>query len=259
MSLLRRILRIAATIPRLENFSRYLFIGPHPDDIEIGCGATIAKLAALGKDITFLICLDGRYGLDNAPIGTTPTQLVQIRQAEAVESAHRLGISKVHFLNFSDGGFYNPEDLRKSIAQTIGTIKPDILFSVDPDVPSECHIDHLNVGQQSKVVANFSTNSHIMARYGTESAPVKAIALYMTDRPNRFVKTNRHFLKLQLDAIFGVHLSQFPPNCSQRQSISLYLKLRSVLFGLRSLSLPSLRAESFRVLDTTRMHCLPEA
>ena len=62
MSLTRIALKFAAPLPHLENFDRYLFIGPHPDDIEIGAGATVSRLTALGKQVSFLICTDGRFG-----------------------------------------------------------------------------------------------------------------------------------------------------------------------------------------------------
>ena len=255
MSLLRLVLKAAAPLPKLEDFSRYLFIGPHPDDIEIGCGATVSKLASLGKEISFLICLDGRYGLQNAPEGMTPEELVSVRKEEALESARRLGVDDVHFLDFCDGGFYKAEDLRSALAVQVGLFRPDIIFSVDPDVPAECHIDHINVGQQSKIIANFASNGAIMQRYGANAVKVAAIALYMTAKPNRFVRTKKEHFKKQLDAIFNVHKSQFPEGCPEADSIPLYLKMRSIFFGLRSLKG---RAEGFRVMDITRMHCLPE-
>ena len=46
MSLTRLALKFAVPAVKLEAYRRYLFIGPHPDDIEIGAGATAAKLAA---------------------------------------------------------------------------------------------------------------------------------------------------------------------------------------------------------------------
>ena len=60
MSITKAVLRFAAPLPKIEQFDRFLFLGPHPDDIEIGAGATAAKLAAMGKQVTFLICTDGR-------------------------------------------------------------------------------------------------------------------------------------------------------------------------------------------------------
>ena len=255
MSLLRLVLKAAAPLPKIEDFSRYLFIGPHPDDIEIGCGATVSKLVSLGKEISFLICLDGRYGIENAAPGMTPEQLIPIRRDEAIESARRLGVDDVHFLDLCDGGFYRTEDLRAAIAVQVGLFRPDVIFSVDPDVPNECHIDHLNVGRESKTIANFASNGPIMARYGASPVKVAAIALYMTAKPNRFVCTSGGHVDKQLDAIFNVHTSQFPDGCPQAKSISMYIKIRSYFFGIRSLKG---RAEGFRMLDTTHMHCLPE-
>jgi len=254
MSVLKLVLKKAAPLPKLESFSRYLFIGPHPDDIEIGAGATASKLVSLGKEVSFLICLDGRFGLAYAPKGTTEDQLVKIRKAEARESAKRLGVDDVHFLDFSDGGFYDEKELRAAIAVQVGLFRPDVIFAVDPDVPNECHVDHITVGKQCKIVANFASNTEIMQRYGAKPADVKAIALYMTARPNRFVGTRGHLQK-QLDSVFSVHLSQFPPTCGEAKSIPMYLKLRSFFFGCRSLKG---RAEGFRVIDGTHMHCLPE-
>ena len=68
MSLTRLALHCAAPVPHPERFTRYLFVGPHPDDIEIGAGATVSRLTAQGKRVTFLICTDGRYGTENTAL-----------------------------------------------------------------------------------------------------------------------------------------------------------------------------------------------
>ncbi len=252
--MLRFVLKTAVPLPRLESFSRYLFIGPHPDDIEIGCGATVSRLAAMGKEIGFLICLDGRYGLGNAPEGTTPEQLVDIRKAEATASARLLGASDIRFLDFCDGGFYDVTELRTAIARYVGEFKPDVIFAVDPDVPNECHIDHIQIGQQCKIVAKLAPFREIMERYGAESAQVKAIALYMTARPNRYVRTSKKDLDKQIQAM-KTNKSQFPEGCGDLSSVSLYLKLRSFFYGMRRLRG---HAEGFRVIDALHMHCFPE-
>ena len=254
MSLTRLALRVAAPVPQIASFDRVLFIGPHPDDIEIGAGATAAKLAAAGKRVSFLVCLDGRYGLGNAPSGTTPEELIELRKAEAQASARALGVEDVRFLGLSDGGFYEREELRRGIARIIGEVKPQLVFAPDPDVDSECHTDHLNVGREAKEIGHFAPYREIMAQYGAESADVRALAFYMTARPNRFVGT-RGLIDKQLAAIL-CHKTQFPADSEDYKSVSLYLKLRAADFGLRSLQG---QAEGFRVLGRTQMHCLPEA
>ena len=254
MSLTRLVLRFAAPVPQVESFQRYLFVGPHPDDIEIGAGATAAKLTAAGKQVTFLVCTDGHFGLEHAPQGTTPEELVGLRKAEAIASAQALGVTDVRFLDFSDGGAYDLEALVKATAQIVGDLQPELIFAPDPDVTSECHIDHRNAGEAAKRLAFFAPFPEVMAQYGAAPAPVRALAFYMTAKPNRFVRTNG-LLHQQLDAIL-CHRTQFPQDSEAFKSLFLYLKLRSVDFGLRSLKG---RAEGFRALGQTHMHCLPEA
>lgn len=254
MGLTKLALRFAAPVPNIENYQRFLFIGPHPDDIEIGAGATAAKLAAAGKDICFLICTDGRFGDGNVGEEVTRKQLIEMRKREAVQSAERLGITDVRFLGLSDGGFYKEKELRREIAGVIGDFQPEVLLAPDPCVSSECHMDHLNVGNAVRRLACFAAYDGIMKGYESIGAPVKVLAYYMTAKPNRFVGT-RGYLKKQLNAVFESHVSQFPPGCEEAKSISLYLKLRAAEFGIRSLKGC---AEGFRVLGTLHMHCLPE-
>ena len=255
MGLTKAILKFAAPLPKIEECERFLFVGPHPDDIEIGAGATAAKLVDMGKTVRFLVCLDGRFGTTNAPEGLVGEKLVEVRQKEAMTSAMKLGVTDVHFLNLSDGGFYEQKELILGIAKEVGEFKPDVILAPDPCVTSECHIDHLNVGNAAKQVAYFAPYTDIMKGYGAEDAPVKALAYYMTAKPTQYIKTSG-YVKKQIDAIFTSHLSQFPEGCGDTKTIPLYLNLRSIDFGIRSFKG---RAEGFRVLGITQMHCLPEA
>ena len=253
MSLTRLILRFAAPVPHPDPFERYLMIGPHPDDIEIGAGATVARLAAQGKKICFLICTDGRFGLENAP-GTAPEELIRLRKAESLASARALGVDDVRFLGLSDGAFYDTDDLFRGIVHVIGEVKPELIFVPDPDVSSECHADHRNVGEAARRAAFFAPFPEIMEKHGAEPADVQALAFYMTAKPNRFVKV-KGLIGRQLGALL-LHKTQFPRESESFRTISLYLKLRAADFGLRSLNG---QAEGFRVLGRTQMHCLPEA
>ena len=247
-------MRFAAPFPKVESFERYLFLGPHPDDIEIGAGATVAALAAQGKSICFLICTDGRYGTVNMKDSVTEEELIAIRKDEAIRSAAALGVTDVRFLNLSDGGFYDFDELVKQIAGVISSFKPDVMFAPDPAPASECHIDHLNVGKAVRTLAVNADNPGIMKKLGADACAVKAVAFYMTAKPNVYMKTTG-FLKKQLAALFENHLSQYPEGCADRKAIELYLKLRARDFGFRSFKLT---AEGFRMLGMTHMHCLPE-
>ena len=253
MGLTKQILKIAAPAPKVEAFSRYLFIGPHPDDIEIGCGATAAKLAAAGKQITFLIMTDGRYGDGNS--GVRGDELVSLRRQEAVSSAGHLGITDVRFLDLSDGGFYDYEDMVRGLARIVGECRPELIFAPDPMTGRECHIDHLRTGHAAAHIAYMAPYPGIMERYGAAAADVQGIAFYMTAKPNRFVRVSGESFSLQQEAVFDHHTSQFPRGGADAKQLALYLKLRSADLGVRNLCA---HAEGFRVLGRTQMHCVPE-
>ena len=255
MSIVSLARRLAAPTPKIESFQRFLFIGPHPDDIEIGAGATASKLVSVGKNVCFLVCIDGRYGDANLRSPIPPEELAALRREEAEKSASALGVHDVRFLGLTDGGFYTRDELFRGIARVMGEFKPEVVFTPDPCVTSECHIDHLNVGECVRRAAYLAPYSNIMVGYGAASAPVKALAYYMTSKPTQYIKTTGH-VDRQLDAIFKNHISQFPPGCGDAKAISLYIRLRAADFGLRSLKGS---AEGFRVLGVTQMHCLPEA
>ena len=255
MNITKLALKFAAPVPKPDQFGRYLFVGPHPDDIEIGAGASVAALADQGKKICFLICTDGRYGDTNAPKELTREDLIELRKEEAVKSAAVLGVTDVRFLELSDGGFYTQDELLRGIAAVISDFRPDILFAPDPFVSSECHTDHLNVGRAVRALAVSAGNKGIMEKLGAAAAPVQAVAYYMTAKPNAYIKTTG-CLQKQIHAVFDNHLSQYPEGSEDAAAIQLYLKLRAVDFGIRSFHKT---AEGFRVLGSLHMHCLPEA
>lgn len=255
MSITKLALRFAAPLPALLGFQRYLFIGPHPDDIEIGAGATAARLRAMGKEVCFLICTDGRYGDGAAPAGLSREDLIALRRRESLASARALEVEDVRFLNLSDGGFYTDEQLLHAMAAVIGDFKPDCIFAPDPFVSSECHVDHLRCGRAAGQLAYMAPYAGVMEGYGASTAPVEALAYYMTAKPNRYVGT-KGFVEKQLSALFDCHSSQFPAGSPAAKTLALYLKLRSADMGLRCLKS---HAEGFRVLGKIHMHCLPEA
>ncbi len=254
MGLTKLALKFAAAPPDIESFTRYLFIGPHPDDIEIGCGATAAKLAAEGKQVTFLILTDGRYG-DGFSGGIKGDELVSLRKQESIASAAKLGVKDVRFLDLCDGGFYDYEDMVRGIAKTAGECGPELIFAPDPYTGRECHIDHLNTGRAAAHAAYFCPYPGIMNRLGADAADVKGISFYMTAKPNRYVRVTKDMFRLQNEALFGCHTSQFPEGIPETKQLQMYLKLRSADFGLRSMCR---HAEGFRVLGQTHMHCIPE-
>ena len=256
MSIINAILKKAVPLPDLLSYDNFLFVAPHPDDIEIGAGAMVALLTKLDKKVTFLVATDGRYGTADESI--SPERLVEIRREEQIKSAKILGVEKVEFLSFKDGGDYDLYAMTCEIAKAICRIRPQVVFAPDFTLTTELHADHLNVGKATANAFIMAEALHIAKEWGLECINCDAIAFYYTNKPNKIFKTKKG-LKLAIKAI-RQHKSQFPPDeKGENQSlkgIETYLKLRALRLGLKRFSLS---ACGFRVLGKTHAHCCPES
>lgn len=122
-----------------------LAIGAHPDDIEFGCGGTLAKWAAAGCEIHHLVCTDGAKGTWDAL--TDPALLVATRQEEQRAASRALGgKGDVVFLGWPDGELECGLRQRWEVAYWIRRIKPDVVLGHDPWKRYRLHPDHRNAG-----------------------------------------------------------------------------------------------------------------
>lgn len=252
MCLINFILKKVLPLPKLTKCESFLFIGPHPDDIEIATGATVAKLAAMGKRIKFLICTDGRYGIDKDDI--TIESAIAIRQEEARRSAEFLGVSDIEFLPFPDGGDYKIEDLTKEILRVITTFQPDIVFAPDPKLITELHLDHINVGLATGYAFLASGISKQMKDNNLQPTKTKGIAYYYTDKPNTYFKVKKVDSKKQRQAI-KLHVSQMPEGSLELKAILAYILIRQFRYGMRRCKG---RVDCYRLLGSMHIHCVAE-
>ena len=116
-----------------------LAFGSHPDDVELGCGATIAKEISLGKKV-------GIIDLTRGELGTRGS--AEIRDVEAGRSAEILGVSVRNNLEFADGFFVNDKKHQMEIIKMIRRYRPEIVLCNSVE---DRHIDH---GKGSKLVSD---------------------------------------------------------------------------------------------------------
>ena len=96
-----------------------LAFGAHPDDVELGCGATIAKEISLGKKV-------GIVDLTRGELGTRGS--AEIRDKEAKKAAEILKVAVRENLNFSDGFFINNKEHQLKIIEMLRKYQPDIVL-----------------------------------------------------------------------------------------------------------------------------------
>ena len=129
----------------LETPRRALAVGAHPDDIEFGCGGTLAKWAAAGCEIHHLVCTDGSRGTWDA--AEDPARLVVTREHEQRNAAAALGgTSEVTFLRWPDGEREAGLRQRWQVCAAIRSIRPDVVIGHDPWKRYRLHPDHRNAG-----------------------------------------------------------------------------------------------------------------
>lgn len=122
-----------------------LAIGAHPDDVEFGAGATLAKWAAAGCAVHHLVCTDGSKGTWDVRADTAA--LARTRQDEQREAARRLGATgEVVFLGEVDGELGSGPTLRGRVAEVIRRVRPDVVLGHDPWKPYRLHPDHRHAG-----------------------------------------------------------------------------------------------------------------
>jgi LmbE family N-acetylglucosaminyl deacetylase len=125
--------------------SRALAIGAHPDDIEFGCGATLAKWAAGGGQIRHLVCTDGAKGSWDP--GADLAELAVARQHEQRAASKALGgHGDVIFLGWPDGELDAGIRQRWEVAYWIRKTRPDVVLGHDPWRRYRLHPDHRNAG-----------------------------------------------------------------------------------------------------------------
>ncbi|CAA0171455.1 Carbohydrate esterase, family CE14 [Tenacibaculum maritimum] len=107
-----------------------LAFGAHPDDVELGCSATIAKEISLGKKV-------GIIDLTRGELGTRGS--AELRDQEAEKAAKILGVSVRENLGFADGFFLNDKKHQLEIIKMLRKYQPEIVLCNAVD---DRHIDH---------------------------------------------------------------------------------------------------------------------
>ncbi|WP_262149356.1 bacillithiol biosynthesis deacetylase BshB1 [Chryseobacterium foetidum] len=107
-----------------------LAFGAHPDDVELGCGGTIAKLISEGKTCVIV-------DLTKGELGTRGTD--QTRKEEATEAAKILGVAARENLGLKDGFLVNSEEYQIELVKMIRKYKPEIVLANAID---DRHPDH---------------------------------------------------------------------------------------------------------------------
>jgi LmbE family N-acetylglucosaminyl deacetylase len=185
-----------------------LAIGAHPDDVEFGCGATLAKWAAAGCTIHHLVCTDGSKGSWDPHADVA--ELVRRRRDEQREAAHRLAgpcAGEVRFLGAVDGELSSDLAMRERVARVIRELRPDVVVGHDPWKRYRLHPDHRHAGLLACDGVVAARDPHFFPHQGLAPHRPGALLLFEADEPGH-VEDVSEFVEVKLDALLA-HASQF--------------------------------------------------
>jgi len=130
-----------------ESWSSALAVVAHPDDLEYGTAAAVARWTGQGKRIVYCLATSGEAGIDAIP----PEQAGPLREAEERAGAALVGVDVVEFLGHPDGVLEYGLGLRRDIARAVRRHRPDVVVTCNhhdvwgPGAPNQA--DHIALGR----------------------------------------------------------------------------------------------------------------
>jgi LmbE family N-acetylglucosaminyl deacetylase len=184
---------------------RALAVGAHPDDIEFGCSATLAKWAAAGCAVTFCVLTDGSKGTWDAAQDTEA--LMKTRAGEQHEALAAIGGTGLFLLEQVDGELQSDLATRALVCKVIRQVRPDVVFGHDPWRRYRLHPDHRNAGFLATDGIVAARDPHFFPEQNVAPHRPKALLLWEADEPDHVEDIEGH-VDTKLAALLE-HRSQF--------------------------------------------------
>lgn len=185
-----------------------LAIGAHPDDVELGCGGTLAKFISQGKKVAIVDLTEGELGTR----GTNET-----RAKEAKRASNILGVVVRENLGMKDGFLSNTEEYQMRIVKMVRKYQPEIIFANAID---DRHPDHAKAAKLVSDACFLSGLIKIETVEAGENQPVwrpKHIFNYIqwkSIKPD-FVVDISDFMDKKIEACLAYETQFYNPNSEE--------------------------------------------
>lgn len=113
--------------PLDESWTSALAIVAHPDDLEYGTAAAVARWTSQGKRVAYCLATSGEAGID----GIAPERSGPLREQEERDGAAKVGVDVVEFLGYPDGVLEYGLSLRRDIARAVRRCRPDVVLTIN--------------------------------------------------------------------------------------------------------------------------------
>lgn len=184
-----------------------LAIGAHPDDIEFGAGATLAKWVAEGCVVHVVVLTDGSKGTWNPDAAIA--ELVTRRQGEAAAALRALGsLGEVVFVGEIDGELEARRELVDRLALEIRRLRPQVVLGHDPWKRYRLHPDHRHAGNLTVEAVVGARDPHFFKHHPYPRFRPSELWLFEADEVNHVEPVSSGDCARRVDALLA-HQSQF--------------------------------------------------
>ena len=200
-----------ALAPLPEDWSRALAVVAHPDDLEYGASAAVARWTAMGKDVRYVLATRGEAGIDSMP----PEQTGPLRTAEQVAAAAAVGVSVVEFLDHPDGLVVNGLELRRDLAAAIRRHRPEVIIGSNfrdrwGETGPWNHVDHRELGRALPDAVRDAANRWLFTDAGEPWSGVRWVAFASSLASTHAVDVSGHIDRGRGLAGLSPHLHRQP-------------------------------------------------
>ncbi|MEM9652914.1 MAG: PIG-L deacetylase family protein [Actinomycetota bacterium] len=176
-----------------EDWSRGLVVVAHPDDMEYGAAAAVARWTAQGKHIPYVLVTDGESGITSMD----PAETGPARRTEQLNACSVVGVTDVEFLGLPDGLIVAGLALRETLTEVIRRHRPEVVLSINFREswggPSWNHPDHRAVGESLLDAVRDAGNPWVFTDAGPAWDGVRLVAFSGSPSATHAVDVTRSF------------------------------------------------------------------
>jgi len=174
--------------PMSEDWERAVAVVAHPDDLEYGAAAAVARWTKQGKRVSYVIVSSGEAGI----AGRDPAEVGPLREEEERRSAAVVGVSDVQFLGHPDGMIEYGLTLRRDLARAFRQAQPELVITMSFDLTwgedgPVNHADHRAVGLAVLDACRDAANEWVFRELALPRSQIKDAYVIGTSEPSHFV------------------------------------------------------------------------